>query len=164
MPDIPATVESLKAHPQRGGFRAAALAIPLALLSQLSGAAPAEDKLAPTLHAASPHSATLEAYLTAFLSLDRHEIAALALTLGILCFAVVTAIMLVRTRARLAETEALARDERLAARASVDRAYALLLAEPQILIAWAAGSNEPEIIGDPALVTGQDEPHRVLAF
>ena len=64
-----------------------------------------------------------------------------------------TAILLVRTRARLAEAEALARDEGIAAKAAVDRAYALLLAEPQILVAWAAGSNDPEIIGDPALLT-----------
>ena len=39
-----------------------------------------------------------------------------------------------------------------AAKAAIDRAYALLLSEPQILIAWAAAADEPEIIGDPALV------------
>ncbi len=84
-----------------------------------------------------------EAYVAAFLALDRHELAAMALTLGILCFAVVTAILLVRTRARLVDTEAAARDEGIAAKAAVDRAYALLLAEPQILVAWAAGSRPP---------------------
>ena len=42
--------------------------------------------------------------------IDRPELIAVALTLGILCFAVVTSIMLVRTSRRLAETEASARD------------------------------------------------------
>ena len=106
----------------------------------------------------------LDAYLSAFALLDRHEIAALALTLGILCFAVVTAIMLVRARRRLTEVETAAHDESIAAKAAIDRAYGLLLSEPQIVIAWAAASDQPEIIGDPAAVTGSDAPHRVLAF
>src|SRR5580704_11069307 len=54
---------------------------------------------------------TIAVYVSALSQLDRHEVAALALTLGILCFAVVTAILLVRTRRRLAETEAAARDQ-----------------------------------------------------
>ncbi|MGZ3328030.1 MAG: hypothetical protein ACXU85_12815, partial [Xanthobacteraceae bacterium] len=74
------------------------------------------------------------------LALDRHEIAALTLTLGVLCFAVVTAILLVRTRSRLAELEASARDESATSKAAIDRAYALLLSERQILVAWAAGA------------------------
>jgi signal transduction histidine kinase len=86
-------------------------------------------------------------------SLDRDDIAALALTLGILCFAVISAILFVRTRRHLAEVEAAARDEALASKAAIDRAYALLLSEPQILVAWPATDDEPEIIGDPALIT-----------
>ena len=111
-----------------------------------------------------PELSTLEAYVSALLSLDRHEIAALMLTLGVLCFAVVTAILLVRTRGRLAELEASSRDESATSRAAIDRAYALLLSEQQILVAWAAGSDEPEIIGDPTLVTAAETPQRVLAF
>ena len=76
----------------------------------------------------------------------------------------VTAILLVRTRQRLGDAEAAARDESIAARAAIDRAYALLMSEPQVLIAWAAASDEPEIIGDPSLVTSADAPHRLLAF
>jgi PAS domain-containing protein len=94
-----------------------------------------------------------EAYLSVLALLDRDDIAALALTLGILCFAVVSAILFVRTRRHLAEVEAAARDEALASKAAIDRAYALLLSEPQILIAWPPAADEPEIIGDPALVT-----------
>ncbi len=107
---------------------------------------------------------TVDAYLSTFALLDRHEIAALALTLGILCFAVVTAILLVRARRRLAEVETRAHDESIAAKAAIDRAYGLLLSEPQIVIGWAAASDQPEIIGDPAVVTGSDTPNRVPAF
>src|SRR6202051_1373957 len=98
--------------------------------------------------------ATIGAYVSAVSQLDSHEIAPLALTLGILCFAVVTAIMLVRTRRRLAETEADARDQAIALRARADRANALLQSEPQVVIAWSTTDEEPEIIGDPNLVTG----------
>ncbi len=41
---------------------------------------------------------------------------------------------------------------------------ALLLSEPQIVVAWAAASDEPEIIGDIAIVSPVGEPQRVLAF
>ena len=139
-----------------GGMRAAlAVAAPSLLFPDLARAAEAAGR---------PEPSTFEAYVAALLSLDRHEIAALALTLGVLCFAVVTAILLVRTRGRLAEVEASARDESAASKAAIDRAYALLLSEPQILVAWAAGADEPEIIGDPTLVTAADTPQRVLAF
>src|SRR5262245_42730478 len=159
MPDtIRTTVESCGAHPQRGGFGATPVRVGIVAILQAGlpyGPAWAEE--------APPELSTVEAYLSAFTLLDRHEIAGLALTLGILCFAVVTAILLVRTRSRLAEVEASARDESIASKAAIDRAYALLLSEPQILVAWTA-ADEAEIIGDPALVTGPAAPHRVLAF
>ena len=104
------------------------------------------------------------AYLNAFAQLDRHEIVQLGITLSILCFAVVVAILLVRTRERLAATVANARDEIIASRAEVDRVYALLRSEAQIVVAWPAGDDEPEIIGDVGLVTDADTPQRVLAF
>ena len=139
-----------------GGIRAAlAVAAPSLFFPDFARAAEATGRSEPS---------TFEAYVAALLSLDRHEIAALTLTLGVLCFAVVTAILLVRTRGRLAEVEASARDESAASKAAIDRAYALLLSEQQILVAWAAGADEPEIIGDPTLVTAADTPQRVLAF
>src|ERR1700684_2042653 len=107
---------------------------------------------------------TLGAYVSAVSQLDSHEIAALGLTLGILCFAVVTAIMLVRTRRRLAETEADARDQAIALRERPDRANALLQSEPQVVIAWSTTDEEPEIIGDPSLVTDMAAPDHVLVF
>ena len=104
------------------------------------------------------------ALLNGFALLDRHEIIGMAITLSVIFFAVMTAIMLVRTRERLAVTEANARDEIVASRAEVDRVYALLRGEPQILVVWAAGDDQPEIIGDVALVADDEAPQHVLAF
>jgi signal transduction histidine kinase len=110
-------------------------------------------------------SSPFEAYVLAVSRLDRHEVAALALTLGILCFAVVTAILLVRTRRRLLATEAAARDEAIALRARADRASALLLSEPQVVIAWSAtGEEAPEIIGEPRRVGGLPDANSLLNF
>jgi hypothetical protein len=62
-----------------------------------------------------------DAYLAALASPDRDDIAALALTLGILCFAVVSAVLFLRTRRHLAAVEAAARDEALAAKTALTR-------------------------------------------
>src|SRR4029453_10294550 len=97
-------------HPGRGAFRLAAAIVAAAVCIAASPAR--TDDTAPA-----PPGSTLDAYVAGFLQLDRHELAALALALGILCFAVVTAILLVRTRQRLGEAEAAARDESIAARA-----------------------------------------------
>ena len=141
---------------------AAAASICIALASHCLAQEPAEISRVDDIDGT---SATLvNAYLNALGLLDSHEIAALALTLGVLLFAVITAIMLVRTRLRLAEAIADARDQTIAGRAEVDRVYALLRSEPQILIAWAASDDEPEIVGDHSLVTDPETPHRVLAF
>ena len=178
MPDaIRITVEGFGAHPQHEARSRASIAgeggreMPLGMRHGRVRAVLAIALSALPLHLARtaettgrPEPSTLEAYVSALLSLDRHEIAALMLTLGVLCFAVVTAILLVRTRGRLAELEASSRDESATSRAAIDRAYALLLSEQQILVAWAAGSDEPEIIGDPTLVTAAETPQRVLAF
>lgn len=101
--------------------------------------------------------------LDAFAQMERHEIAGLALTLGAIVFAVVTSILIVRTRARAAETDASARAEIAALRAEADRARTLMLAEPQFVVQWPPGEAEPDIIGDTAIATplaGQ----RALAF
>src|SRR5437763_16922549 len=89
MPDtIRITGGSLRAHPQRSGFRTAvSAAIATTISPALARAAPASDGSTVSL---------LDAYLSAFSLLDRHETAALALTLGILCFPVVPAVLLVR--------------------------------------------------------------------
>ena len=77
----------------------------------------------------------------------RHGLTGLALTLGI-AFAVVTAIMLVRARAQAEHAEAAARAEITTLKTELDRAVALLLAEPQVLVVWGAADDEPEFMGD----------------
>src|SRR5204863_1852192 len=85
---------SLSALPRQGGLCAALASAVCAVVA----AAPAHAEAARQAFA-------LDAYIAAVLQLDRHELAALALTLGILCFAVVTSVLLVRARRRLSETE-----------------------------------------------------------
>jgi signal transduction histidine kinase len=118
----------------------------------------------PALAVDPAHRSLFETVTTAFAALERHEIAALAITLGVVCFAVVTAIALVRTRARASQLEAAARADIIALRDQADRANALLLAEPQIIVAWPASGEEPDIIGDASIVTPAPVPRRVLAF
>jgi len=96
-------------------------------------------------------------------SIDRHEVAALALIVGLALFAVVTAVLLVRTRARAARAEASWHDETATLRAERDRANALLLSEPQLVVDWPAASDEPSIEGDPSIL-GVAAWHRALAF
>jgi len=103
-------------------------------------------------------------YVDALAALERHELAALALTLGVILFAVVTAIALVRTRARAAQSLAGKQAEINALREERDRSDALLFAEPQVVVVWQAGSDEPDILGDPSVVTQAPMPRRVLAF
>ena len=83
-------------------------------------------------------------------NLDEHELAGLALFFGVLFFAVVTAVMLVRTRERLRVERARARAEAAALEGEIDRLYGLLLSEPQVIVAWNRGAA-PEIIGDPSI-------------
>src|SRR3954466_5924814 len=108
-----------------------------------------------------PH---FQAYLDAFSELNNSEIAAVALMLGVLLFAVVTAIMLVRTRMRASAADAAFRNDIMVLKGERDRLNALLMSEPQILVSWAAADNEPEILGDTTLVTNAPLPQRALAF
>jgi signal transduction histidine kinase len=141
----------LRAHP-----RGSTLLVPLALLGLAATTGPA--------HAEGFNASTLHAYLNALASLDLHESAAIALTLGILCFAVLAAILLVRTRARAARREALARDEITALRADLDRLNVLMQGEPQIIVSWPPAGDDPEIIGDSGLIAPFATPQEVLAF
>jgi signal transduction histidine kinase len=110
-----------------------------------------------------PALALQELVLSAHRSIDRHEMAFLAVVFGVVLFAVVTAIMLVRSRARNARLEAWSRNEIAALRDEAARANALLLSEPQVVVDWQAGSDEPSIEGAAAAV-GLPASHRVLAF
>src|SRR5579862_3387760 len=91
------------AHPWRRGARIAVGAL-FALLVCLPAAA--EQRPAIALHEL---VATAQDSIQD--SIDRHEVAVLVVLLGLMLFAVVTAIMLVRTRVRSARLEAASRDE-----------------------------------------------------
>jgi signal transduction histidine kinase len=105
--------------------------------------------------------------LETFFDLNRQEIAVLATALAVLGFSVVAAILLMRTRVRAASNEARLRSELRGLQVEADRFRALLFAEPQVLISWAAGDNRPQISGDISLLMPQDaqqSPQRILAF
>jgi signal transduction histidine kinase len=101
--------------------------------------------------------------LTAQWSIDQHQIASITVVCGVVLFAVVSAIMLVRSWARAARIERRLRNEIAALRDEVDRANALMRSEPQVVVVWPVGADEPKIDGDPAAV-GVSMPHQVLAF
>ncbi len=110
-----------------------------------------------------PRLALHELVLGASHSIGSHEVAALALLVGLLLFSVVTANMLLRARARWARLERSAQENNAALRAALDRANALLASEPQVIVDWPAGSDEPSIEGDAAIV-GVAALDQVLAF
>ena len=154
MPDTIRTSRSYAHRPRRGigGFLAARC------VTAIFAAAPL-----PARAAEAPSLALHELVLTAQSSIDRHEIAFLAVVLGVVLFAVVTAILLVRARARATRFEAWSHDEIARLRDDAERANALLRSEPQLVVDWLAGSDEPSIEGDLA-VAGVAALHRVLAF
>ncbi|MET0723445.1 MAG: PAS-domain containing protein [Tardiphaga sp.] len=106
--------------------------------------------------------------LASFFNLDRQELAALTLALAVLGFSVVATILLMRNRLRAEKTEAQLRTDLHALQIEADRFRALLFAEPQVLVSWAAGDSRPEISGDSSLLMSQDpqghQPQRILAF
>ena len=106
----------------------------------------------------------LERMLTSLAGLDRQEFAAIALALAILGFSVVSAILLMRTRARAAENELRLRSEIQALQAENDRSTAPLLSEPQVVASWRAGDDRPQVAGDTSLLLAGGPPHRALAF
>src|SRR5580704_13947440 len=95
----------------------------------------------------------------AYFDFNRQEIAVLATALALLGFSVLAAILLMRTRLRAARSEARLRSDIQGLQSEADRFRALLFAEPQILISWAAGDNRPQISGDISLVLPQDSQH-----
>ncbi len=108
--------------------------------------------------------ADIDRYVSGLAQLHRHELAALALIVGVVSFAVVTAVGLVRTRSRAQRAAAADRAEIVRLREQVDRAHALLFSEPQLVIAWDARFEEPEVLGDPGIVNSVPIARRILAF
>src|ERR1700687_4416731 len=106
--------------------------------------------------------------VSSYLDLNRQEFVVLTTALALLGFSVVSAILLMRTRLRAARSEARLHADIGELQVQADRFRALLFAEPQILISWAAGDNRPEITGDTSLLMPQEsqhyQPQRILAF
>jgi signal transduction histidine kinase len=133
----------------------------------VSGAAHAQSAVTPIPSQAAdtgPASGWIDTTLSAFASLSRQEIAALALTLGVLAFAVLAAIALVRTRRRAHAAENASRDEAAGLRASIERYAALLQSEPQVFAIWAAAEDKPDVVGNPAAIVSGATAERLLAF
>jgi signal transduction histidine kinase len=145
--------EWLRSRPWRGGFPAAFV---IALLS-IACATPARAETG-------VWGAVTDAVHGAASALGHQDIATLALTIGILSFTALATLVLVRTRRHSERNAAAARDEEATLRAEIDRLKALLLAEPQVLVDWAAGSEEPGIVGDTSILVGGNAAERVLAF
>src|SRR6185312_3008085 len=110
--------EKMRSGPRRDGFLVAVTAC----VSAAAGPA----------HAAIEPQILIDASSSLMASMTRQDVATLTLTLGLLCFSVVSTILLLRTRARASEAEAIARDEMTALRADADRLKTLLMSEPQV--------------------------------
>ncbi|MGB8515000.1 MAG: PAS-domain containing protein [Pseudolabrys sp.] len=97
-------------------------------------------------------------------SLRGQEITLLTFFLALLALNLFASVAFVRDRKAAERLETGARDEIVALQAETDRLKSLLLSESQILVTWAAASEEPEVLGDIAMVAPGGVPERVLAF
>ena len=95
--------------------------------------------------------AMIDAVHGAAATLGNQNIVTLGLIIALLSATALAMLMLLRSRRQAARTLADAHDEEAALRAEIDRLKALLLAEPQVLVAWAAGADEPDIVGDTSI-------------
>src|SRR5438445_7640333 len=106
--------------------------------------------------------------ISVWFDLNHQEFAVLTTAFALVGFSVVAAILLMRTRVKATRTELRLRSDIADLQVQADRLRALLFAEPQILISWAAGDNRPQISGDTALLISHDaqqnSPQRILAF
>jgi signal transduction histidine kinase len=150
---MPATIrtanERLRSRPRRGGFLAALAAV------TLTGAF------------ASPAQAgvgVLDGVVGGLAAAGHDQVAAVTMTLGLVCFASLALLALLRTRKTAALAQSAAHDEAMLLRAEIDRLKTLLMSQPQVLVTWPAGSDEPDIIGDTAIVVPGAVAERVLAF
>ena len=126
----------------------------MAIGTLASSAAEAAEQSAPAIHLL---------VLDVHRGVAQYEIALVALAAGAVLFAIVTATVLLRTRRRMAWLQDGTRDAITALRAEADRARALLLSEPQVVIDWPAASNQPCIEGDPAAL-GLPRGHELLVL
>src|SRR5258708_15575987 len=122
-------------HPRRNGFRFAAAVVVSAanVTSARADGAGLPD---------------FGEYIQALPTLNRSEIVVMVLTLSVLLFCVVNAVLLVRTRIRAGSAESTLRDRIAALRADHDRLRTLLMSDPQVLGSCAAPHNAPDSTRD----------------
>src|SRR6185312_7494908 len=153
MPEMPETIraanEGLRSRSRRGGV--------------LAGCAGALFFAALTAPARAGAEDVFD-LLGALTKSSRQDVAGLAFTFGLVCFAVLATVVLLRTRSQAERIESAARDQAMTLTAEVDRLKTLLLSEPQVLVAWTAAEDAPEIFGDTSIVATGNVPERVLAF
>ncbi|HEY5378134.1 MAG TPA: PAS-domain containing protein [Pseudolabrys sp.] len=160
MPEtIRTTNGRLRSRPRRDGILVVAVILNIGAIAGLALTAPV--LIAPAFaDTTAPHEAAS--------LFGRQEIASLTLFAGLLCFAVLATIVLIRTRRSASRFQAGTRDDVMSLQAEIDRYKTLLLSEPQLLVAWAADDDRTEILGDKSIITaGPSEdlaPERVLAF
>jgi signal transduction histidine kinase len=145
--------ERLRSRSWRGGFLAAFV---MANLFILPGS-PAHADVRPGATAVDVIHRTIA-------SLRGQEITLLTFFLALLALSLFASVAFVRARKADERLETGARDEIVALQAETDRLKSLLLSESQILVTWAAASEEPEVLGDIAMVAPGGVPERVLAF
>ncbi len=152
MPEMIRTAnERLRSRPRRRGFLTAFIVVQLGILLGTATRAQAgfANGLLDTIHRV----------------LGNQQIPPLSLTLGLLCFAVLAILVLIRTRRSADRVESAARHQIMQLQADIDRLKALLLSEPQVLVEWSASADRPpNIIGDTSLLAPGAVPERVLAF
>ena len=152
MPEtIRTTNERLRSRPRRGGHLAACVIAILGIA------------LTPVRAGAQAFSLFMDS-LRESAALSHQQIATLTLTVGLIGFAVLATVMLVRARKTAAHIETTSHHEIVTLNAEIDELKALLLSEPQVLVAWAAGADEPEIFGDTGLIISGPAPQRMLNF
>jgi signal transduction histidine kinase len=152
MPEtIRATNGRLRSRPRRGSYPAACAGALFTITLPVSAGAESTPAFSDALHGAAA-------------AVSHETIANFTLIVGLLVFAALAVLALLRARRQASRSDAAARDDAVALRAEIDRLKALLLAEPQVLIEWPAASDKPEIVGDTTLLVMGGVPERVLAF
>lgn len=98
-------------------------------------------------------------------SITAEEIAALSLTVALIAFAVLAAVLYVRTKTQFATFRATSRSRHAALAMRVDRAESLLNADRQIMVTWSGGEREPDILFNAdAVADGPASQSQVLEF
>ncbi len=114
---------------------------------------------------ASPTDVVLaQATLPRLSHIDQPLVATLILMLATLCIAAVAAVLVLRIRRQAVEAAGRDRDRIATLQAEVDRVHTLIQSKSQVIVAWDAATDEPEVIGDVTIVAPAAAPLRVLAF